>query len=161
MTTAIASNRRFLSLVFFLLVCYAAAAAGGVATALGSGQWYQNLQKPSWTPPDWIFSPIWTVLYGTMAVAAWLVWDRRHGQAFSALKLFAYQLGLNVLWSILFFGMRSPDAAAANVLVLWLLIGATIVAFHRIHRAAGLLMMPYWLWITYASVLNYRIAEIN
>ena len=161
MNTAAASHRRYLSLLVFLVVCYAAAAAGGVATALGRGNWYESLHKPDWTPPDWVFSPVWTALYGTMAVAAWLVWDRRHGEAFPALKLFAYQLGLNVLWSILFFGLRSPDAAAANIVVLWLLIGATTAAFFRIHRAAAYLMVPYWIWVTFAAALNFYIAENN
>jgi tryptophan-rich sensory protein len=96
-----------------------------------------------------------------MAVAAWLVWDRLHGGAFPALKLFAYQLGLNVLWSILFFALRSPDAAAAEIVVLWLLIGATTFSFLRIHRVAGYLLVPYWIWVTFAAALNYSIAQSN
>jgi tryptophan-rich sensory protein len=96
-----------------------------------------------------------------MAVSAWLVWDRLHGGAFPALKLFAYQLALNVLWSILFFGLRSPDAAAAEIIVLWLVLSATVVAFLRIRRIAGLLMAPYWAWVTFAAVLNISIAGSN
>jgi tryptophan-rich sensory protein len=161
MGAAAATNRRFVSLGFFLLVCFAASAAGGLATYPNIGNWYASLHKPEWTPPQELFGPIWTVLYATMAVSAWLVWDRLHGGAFPALKLFAYQLALNVLWSILFFGLRSPDAAAAEIIVLWLVLSATIVAFLRIRRIAGLLMAPYWAWVTFAAVLNISIAGSN
>jgi tryptophan-rich sensory protein len=155
------SNRRYVSLGFFLLLCFTAAAAGGLATYPNTGNWYASLLKPEWTPPHSVFAPIWSVLYGTMAVSAWLVWDRRRGEAFPALKLFAYQLGLNVLWSILFFGLRNPDAAAAEILVLWLLVTATAVAFHRVRRVAGWLMAPYWSWISFAAALNFSIAGRN
>ena len=108
-----------------------------------------------------MFEPVWTALYASMAVAAWLIWDRLHGAAFPALKLFAYQLGLNVIWSILFFTLRNPDAAATEVLVLWLVLGATTVSFLRIHRLAGMLMVPYWACVTFAAALNYSIAQTN
>jgi len=154
-------NRRFLSLGFFLLICFAAAATGGLATYPNVGGWYENLHKPDWTPPKDIFGPVWTALYASMAVSAWLVWERLHGAAFPALRLFGYQLGLNVLWSILFFALHNPDVAAAEIIVLWLLIGATTVAFLRVHRFAGFLMMPYWAWVTFAAALNYSIAQSN
>ncbi|HYP09750.1 MAG TPA: TspO/MBR family protein [Bryobacteraceae bacterium] len=156
-----ATHRRFRSLGFFLLICYAASAAGGLATYPNSGNWYGGLQKPDWTPPQEVFGPVWAVLYATMAVSAWLVWDRLHGGAFPALKLFVYQLGLNVLWCILFFGLRNPDAAAAEIVVLWLALSATVVAFLRIHRLAALLLAPYWLWISFATALNISIAGSN
>jgi len=95
------------------------------------------------------------------AVSAWLVWDRLHGAAFPALKLFAYQLGLNVLWSILFFSLQNPDAAAAEVIVLWLVIAATTLSFLRVHRLAGYLLLPYWAWMTFAAALNVSIAQSN
>ena len=96
-----------------------------------------------------------------MAISAWLVWDRLHGGAFPALKLFAYQLALNVLWSILFFGLQNPDAAAAEVIIFWLVLSATTVAFLRVRRVAGYLMAPYWGWVTFAAVLNISIANNN
>lgn len=161
MSTVAAANRRYLSLSFFLLICFAASAAGGLATYSNVAGWYEGLHKPSWTPPQTIFAPIWTILYASMAISAWLVWDRLHGAAFPALKLFGYQLGLNVLWSILFFALRNPDAAAAEIIVLWLLIGATTVSFLRVHRFAGLLLVPYWAWVTFAAALNYSIAQAN
>jgi tryptophan-rich sensory protein len=161
MRAAAASNRRYLSLGFFLLLCFTAAAAGALATYPNTGNWYASLMKPSWTPPQSVFGPVWTVLYTLMAVSAWLVWDRRHGEAFPALKLFAYQLGLNVLWSILFFGLRNIDAAAAEIIVLWMLVTATAFAFHRIRKLAGYLMAPYWAWVSFAAALNFSIAGSN
>jgi translocator protein len=157
MNTAAATNRRFFSLGFFLLICFAAS----LATYPKAADWYTNLRKPDWTPPREVFEPVWTALYASMAVAAWLIWDRLHGAAFPALKLFAYQLGLNVIWSILFFTLRNPDAAATEVLVLWLVLGATTVSFLRIHRLAGMLMVPYWACVTFAAALNYSIAQTN
>jgi translocator protein len=161
MAAAAATNRRFLSLGFFLLICFAASAAGGLATYPNIGNWYASLHKPDWTPPQYLFGPVWTVLYATMAVSAWLVWDRLHGGAFPALKLFAYQLALNVLWSILFFGLQNPDAAAAEVIIFWLVLSATTVAFLRVRRVAGYLMAPYWGWVTFAAALNISIASNN
>jgi translocator protein len=156
-----ASNRRLLSLGFFLTICFAASAAGGLLTYPTIGDWYNGLQKPAWTPPEELFGLIWNVLYGAMAVAAWLVWDRLHGAAFPALKLFAYQLALNVVWSILFFALRSPDLAAAEIVILWLVMGATTLSFWRIHVLAGWLMAPSWGWVTVAGALNIAIARSN
>lgn len=161
MSTAAAANRRFLSLGFFLVICFAASAAGGFATYYSLGGWYPDLRKPEWTPPSAVFGPVWTVLYAMMAVAAWLVWERYHGAAFPALKLFGYQLGMNVLWSIVFFGLRSPDAAASVIVVLWILIAATAFSFYRLHRLAGSLLIPYLMWVTFAAALNFSIAEQN
>jgi benzodiazapine receptor len=161
MNTATAINRRFLSLGFFLLICYAASAAGGLVTYPSIGDWYQNLQKPSWTPPAALLGPVWTVLYVMIAIAAWLVWDRFHGGSFPALKLFGYQLGLSVLWSILFFGLRNPDLAAAEIVVHWLLLAATTLAFYRLHRFAGFLLIPYLAWVTFAVFLNFSVANQN
>jgi tryptophan-rich sensory protein len=154
-------NRRFLSLGFFLLICYAASATSGLVNYPNITGWYQNLNKPDWTPPPSIFGPVLTLLYMLMAVAAWLVWDRLHGGAFPALRLFGYQLGLAVVWSLLFFGMRSPDTAAAAIIVLWLVICATMFAFLRIHRLAGILLAPHWIWVTFAAYLNVAIARNN
>jgi benzodiazapine receptor len=161
MSTAAATNRRFLSLSFFLLICYAAWAAGGSSRYPNVAAWYNHLHKPDWTPSHELFASIWMSFYGTMAIAAWLVWERLHGGAFPALKLFSYQLGLNVLWFILFFALRSPDAAAAEIVVLWLLSAATAIAFFKIHRLAGILLIPYCAGITFATVLNLSISQNN
>lgn len=154
--------RSALVLALCLAVCFAAAGLGGLATSRSVRTWYQKIERPGWTPPDWLFGPVWTVLYATMAVAAWLVW-RRAGWtgARAALALFAVQLFLNAGWSWLFFGLQSPGAALAELVVLWCAIVATVVAFWRVTPAAGLLLLPYLLWSTFAAALNLAIWRMN
>lgn len=159
MSSVAASNRRYLSLGFFLLICLAAASAGSLATYPTLEDWYDGLNRPHWTPSAGVFGPVWTALSTLLAIAAWLVWDRVHGGGFPALKLLGYQLGLNVLWSIVFFGLRDPDTAAAGIVVLWFLTGATTLSFFRIHRLAGTLLIPYWGWVTFTAALNFAIAQ--
>jgi len=135
----------------------------GAATARGVATWYPTLVKPSFNPPAWIFGPVWTLLYLMMGVAAFLVW--REGLASDgvriALAVFGVQLALNGLWSILFFGLRSPGWAFVEILVLWLAIGATVWVFWRVVPAAGALLLPYWAWVTFATVLNGSIWTLN
>src|SRR5581483_10582213 len=135
-----------------LAVCFGTAAVGGALTASGVRDWYPALNKPSWTPPDWVFGPVWTALYLMMALAAWPVW-RRAGwpRSRAALVLFAVQLVLNAAWSGLFFALRRPGAAFAEVILLWAAIFATLVAFGRVSAAATGLLVPYLLWVTYAT----------
>lgn len=133
---------------------------GGVATR--PGEWYASLDKPAWTPPGWIFGPVWTILYLMMGVAAWLVWERRGtGRAEAALTLFVVQLALNALWSWLFFGWHRIDLAVVEILILWLLIAATLSAFVRVRRAAGALLVPYLLWVSFAGALTLEIWRRN
>jgi tryptophan-rich sensory protein len=124
--------------------------------------WYAEIAKPSWTPPGWLFGPVWTVLYVMMAAAAWLVW-RTAGwpAARPALILFGVQLLLNAAWTPIFFGLHRPGLAFAEILALWAAIGATLVAFWRVFPAAALLLVPYWLWVSFASVLNCAIWRLN
>ena len=149
-----------LGLLASLSACFAVAALGGALTATSVGDWYQSVSAPSWTPADWVFGPVWTTLYATMAVAAWLVW-RRSGRYDAALLLFTVQLGLNLLWSALFFGLQSPGAALVEIAILWLAIAATVVAFWRRSRLAAALMVPYLLWVSYAAALNAAIWRLN
>jgi benzodiazapine receptor len=151
-----------IGLVAWVLVTFAAAGLGNWATMTSVGNWYQQLARPAWTPPDWVFGPVWTVLYLMMATAAWLVW--RQGGLLAArwpLGLFLAQLALNTLWSALFFGLRRPDLAAVEIVVLWVAILATVVAFWRRSTAAGWLLVPYLAWVTYAAGLNFEIARMN
>jgi len=146
-------------LVGWLALCYGAAVLGGLATP---GEWYESLSRPSWTPPNAVFGPVWTVLYGMMALAAWLVWkEKGFTGARVALTLFAVQLALNVGWSWIFFGLRSPGAAFAEIVLLWGAIALTMVAFWRIHRAAAILLAPYLAWVGFAAVLNFEIWRLN
>lgn len=146
----------------FLLICFAIAAAGGAVTATSVGDWYQSLAKPGFTPPDWLFAPVWTVLYVLMAVAAWRVW-RASGfsAARGALLAFVVQLALNLGWSVLFFGMNAIGAALAEMVALLTAIVVTLVLFIRIDRLAGILLLPYALWVGYALLLNASIWLMN
>jgi benzodiazapine receptor len=153
---------QIVGLVALLALCFAAAAAGGAATYPRIQGWYAELAKPPWTPPGWLFGPVWTALYTAMAVAAWLVW-RQAGLAGARwpLGLFAVQLGLNVAWSWLFFGLRSPGLGLIDILLLWIAIAATLASFWRRTTAAGLLLAPYLAWVTFAAVLNFAIWRLN
>ncbi|QDV33935.1 TspO/MBR family protein [Tautonia plasticadhaerens] len=155
-------GRDLLALVGFLALCFSAAGVGGWLTARGLGAWYDSLRKPSWNPPGAVFGPVWTLLYASMAVAAWLAW-RRSGWAGArgALLLFGLQLVLNVAWSGLFFGLRRPDLALLEIAALWLAILATLVAFARVRPLAGWLMAPYLLWVTFATALNFALWRLN
>jgi translocator protein len=154
--------RQAVGLAVALVVCFAAAGVGSVVTAPAIPVWYAGLNKPAWTPPNWLFGPVWTLLYFAMAVAAWLVWRARgFGGAAVPLGLFALQLALNPLWSFLFFGLRSPGAALFEIVLLWLSILATALAFRRASATAALLLLPYLLWVTYAAALNFQIWRAN
>lgn len=151
--------RAIAGLAVFVLVCFAAAGVGSAFTARSLDPWHAELRKPSWNPPNWLFGPVWTLLYLSMAVAAWLVWMK--GGSACALALFAAQLALNVGWSGLFFGLRSPGAAMVEIVVLWVAIVLTASAFWRVTPVAGWLMVPYLGWVTFASALNFAIWRLN
>jgi tryptophan-rich sensory protein len=148
-----------LGLIGFFGACFLVATSGAI---FRPGDWYENLAKPPWNPPNWLFPPAWTLLYIMIAVAGWLVW-RRAGFAGAGLALAVYgvQLLLNAGWSALFFGLRRPDLAMAEVVLLWLSILATILLFAPIHATAAWLMVPYLAWVTFAAVLNYAIWQRN
>jgi tryptophan-rich sensory protein len=155
-------RREFFGFVAFLGVCLAASAVGGAATASSVGTWYQSLAKPPFNPPDWLFAPVWSLLFFMMAVAGWRVW-RRAGlrDARSALTLFALQLVLNMSWSIVFFGLRSIGAALVEIFVLLLAILATAAVFWQRDRVAGMLFIPYAAWVGFAAVLNAALWQLN
>ena len=158
-----ANASQWLGLVIAVAVCFAAAAVGSHYTTPAIPTWYASLQKPAWNPPNWAFGPVWTLLYMMMAVAVWLVWRERGfaGAAALAIALFAIQLILNSLWSIIFFGWRRPGLALAEIFFLWAAIFATMLSFWRISHAAGWLMWPYLLWVTFAGFLNLSIWKLN
>ncbi len=148
-----------LGLLGWLFAAFAAAAVGAVAS-VDAPSFYAQLNKPSWAPPAGVFGPVWTVLYALMGVAAWLVW-RSPGPKRAALTLFGAQLAANALWSWLFFAWHRGALAAVEILVLLALIVAMIVAFCRISRLAALLMIPYLLWVSFASVLTWAVWRSN
>ncbi|MGE4220859.1 MAG: TspO/MBR family protein [Alphaproteobacteria bacterium] len=153
-------RRDLIALAGFVLLCLAVGGLGSVATASSVGSWYQQLAKPSFNPPDWVFAPVWTTLYVMIAIAGWRVWRRR---ALRGLPLMAYalQLALNLLWTVLFFGLRSPAAGAVEIVPLFAAILWTAVLFLRHDRWAGLLFLPYLLWVGFAAVLTVAIWSLN
>lgn len=153
--------RNLLALVGWLLLSFTASGVGSIAS-VNARNFYQTLERPSWAPPGWLFGPVWTTLFALMGIAAWLVWrERGWRNAQGGLTLFIVQLAVNALWSWLFFAWRMGTGAIVDVLLLWLLIVATIVAFWRVKPLAGMLLVPYLMWVTYASALTIWIVQRN
>jgi tryptophan-rich sensory protein len=150
------------ALLGFMALSYAVAAIGGWATASSVDSWYPTLRKPAFTPPDWLFGPVWTTLYAMIAVAGFRLWRRRSAPgAALALAAWGVQLGLNLLWSLIFFGARRIGLAAAEVLLLDLAVAAALALAFRVDRPAGLLLAPYLAWTGFATVLTLAIARLN
>ncbi|MES1210793.1 MAG: TspO/MBR family protein [Acidobacteriota bacterium] len=155
-------SRSLLALAGFAALCFAAAALGGIWTSGAIPTWYQEIAKPAWTPPSWLFGPVWTALYLAMGVAAWLVWKQGGWSARrGALTLFLVQLALNTAWSGLFFGLRNPALGMLDITLLWIAILLTLLAFRRVSAAAAWLFVPYLLWVTFAAALNVSIWRLN
>jgi benzodiazapine receptor len=151
-----------LSLAVFIGICLAVELIAGRFTAASVATWYVGLDKPAWTPPGWVFGPVWTVLYISMGVAAWLVWTRRAEAAVNLpLALFAAQLAVNAAWSGLFFTLRSPGLGLIAIVTLWFLVVATLLAFWLVRPPAGALLLPYLAWLSYAAALNFAIWRLN
>jgi tryptophan-rich sensory protein len=148
-----------LVLLGFLGACFLAAVTGAL---FRPGAWYERLKKPFWRPPNWLFAPVWSVLYIMIAVSGWLVW-REDGFAGAALPLgvYALQLLLNAAWTPLFFGLHRPDLGFVDIAFLWLSVIATIILFQPISVAAAVLLLPYLAWITFAAALNFAVWRLN
>lgn len=154
-------SRHLVGLAGWLAVCFAAAAVGGVASA-SAGSFYQALVRPPWAPPGWLFAPVWSVLYLMMGVAAWLVWRARGWRgAGAALGLFLVQLAANALWTWLFFVWHWGAGAMAEIVLLWLMIAATLLAFWRVRPLAGVLLLPYLGWVSFATALTFAVWQRN
>jgi tryptophan-rich sensory protein len=153
---------RWLALVFWFALCFAVAGIGASWTASEVTGWYRTLKRPSIAPPQWVFGPVWTLLYGLMAFAAWRVWMTAPSPARSwALGLFLAQLALNLAWSWIFFRKHAMGAALIEVVGLWGMIGVTTFGFSRVEVAAAWLMAPYLAWVTFAGVLNAAFWRLN
>lgn len=148
-------------MIFVFLGLVAAAALFGAQFL--PGPWYASLAKPAWNPPDWLFGPVWTVLYGMIAAAGWMAWRAGGGWRGAALPLGLWlaQLVLNAAWSWLFFGVRRMDLALFEITLLWLLILACVLQFWRIRPLAGAMMLPYLAWVGFAAFLNFTIWRLN
>lgn len=147
-------------LILCIAVCMGVGILGSRWTTPALSPWYAGLAKPSWTPPNWLFGPVWTCLYLMMAVAAWFVW-RRAGLGSLPMLFFAVQLVLNLAWSGIFFRLRSPGAGFGDIVLLWLAILITMVGFWRSVPLAGTLLAPYFAWVSYAAALNFSIWRMN
>ncbi len=147
-----------LSLLPFFAACFTAALSGAF---FRPGDWYEDLAKPSWRPPNWLFPPAWSVLYVCIAVAGWLVWRTGAPGVATSLAVYGVSLLLNAGWSAVFFGMRRVDWAFGELALLWLSIAATIAVFAPISTTAALLLAPYLVWVTFAGALNLSIWQLN
>ena len=158
---SLSKQKQILGLVGWLVVSFSASAVGAVAS-MQAKTFYSPLDQPNWAPSPGIFGPVWTVLYALMGIAAWLVWRsggfRPNRQA---LALFLLQLALNALWSWFFFAWQRGALAFVDILALWILILATLVSFWRVRPLAGVLLIPYLLWVSFASALNYYLLQLN
>ena len=147
-------SSNMLTFILFLALVASAAFFGG---QWGAGPWYRTLSKPSWTPPDWLFPAVWTLLYVLIAIAGWLVWDTDGANRPVLLTLWAAQLVFNALWSYIFFGRRDMRLALLDIVALWLAIGAFIVLAWPVNQLAAMLFVPYFVWVSYAMALNATI----
>ncbi|SNQ60274.1 TspO/MBR family protein [Candidatus Methanoperedens nitratireducens] len=152
-----------LKLVISVIVCLFAGFIGSVFTFPSIPTWYAALTKPLFNPPYWIFAPVWTILFILMGISLYLVWNKglQDKKVKISLFIFGVQLVLNVLWSFLFFGLHSPFYAFLEIIILWAAIVLTIVNFFKISRTAGLLLLPYILWVSFAAILNFSIWRLN
>jgi tryptophan-rich sensory protein len=150
---------RLTRLIVSILACQAAGMVGSIFTVQSIPAWYASLQKPWFSPPNWLFAPAWLSFYTLMGISLYIVWSRglKKKTVRAAIKIFAVQLVLNSLWSILFFGLQSPLYALMEIVVLWCAILYTIVKFYKISRNAGLILLPYLLWVSFAAVLNFSV----
>jgi len=153
--------KQIIGLVGWLLLSFAAAAIGAVAS-VQAATFYQQLAQPSWAPPASVFGPVWSVLYALMGIAAWLVWrDGGWRRQRGVLTLFVVQLAVNALWSWLFFAWHHGAPAFVDIVLLWLLIVATVIGFWRVRPLAGVLLLPYLCWVSFASALNFAVWHLN
>lgn len=155
--------KNIFKMIFAVVACELAGVVGSVFTVPSITAWYANLAKPDFAPPNWIFAPVWTMLFALMGVSAFLIWKRglKGKDVKIALGIFVGQLVLNVLWSIIFFGLRNPLGAFVEIIFLWLAILATISAFSKISKLAAWLLVPYILWVSFAAYLNFAVWNLN
>jgi benzodiazapine receptor len=155
--------KRIFHLILAVLICQGAGLIGSLFTTPAIPSWYTGLAKPVFSPPNWLFAPVWLSLYTLMGCAAYLIWNEgiAKKKVKTALIFFSIQLTLNSLWSVIFFGLRLPQAAFGGIIILWFFIFLTLLRFYKISKVAGLLLLPYILWVSFAAILNLTIAILN
>jgi len=155
-------KKSILPLLISILIVFSFGFIGSLFTTSSITNWYAFINKPLFSPPNWIFGPVWTLLYILMGVSAFLIWQKRDNlKTKPALIFYGIQLILNALWSIIFFGMHNPGLALLEIVILWLFILITLIKFYKINKTAGLLFIPYLAWVSFASILNYAIWMLN
>ncbi|MEP6670607.1 MAG: TspO/MBR family protein [Chthoniobacter sp.] len=158
----LSKKHHWLALFVLIFATFGLSAFGTLAVTSSLSVWYPSLAKPSWNPPSAVFGPVWTVLYLMMAVAAWLVWRRgSEAEVVPAMTAYFGQLVLNILWSLIFFGLKAPGWAVFDIVVLWVAIIVAIAQFGKVSRIAAWLLVPYLAWVTFASLLNITIWRMN
>lgn len=155
--------KRIVGFLIAIAVCFGAGLIGTIFTYSSIPTWYAFLHKPFFNPPNWIFGPVWTLLYIMMGIAAYLIWEKGWGkkEVQQSLLYFALQLGFNTAWSIVFFGYHSPWKAFIVIVILWFLILETIIRFTKLSKTAAWLLVPYIAWVSFASILNLAVAILN
>ncbi len=150
-------------LIISILICEGAGIIGSLFTMSQIKSWYAGIKKPSFNPPGWIFGPVWSILFLLMGVSLYLVWSGGISgiPIETEITIFGIQLALNILWSILFFGIHSPRLAFVDIIFLWAMILLTVFEFYSINNTAGLLLVPYFLWVSFALILNFEIWKLN
>lgn len=153
---------KFLKLMICLAIPLLVGSIAGLATTPNIKEWYQYLQKPVFSPPNWIFGPVWTLLYILMGVGLYLIWESEKSDLRSkAIKIFSVQLALNFAWSFIFFEFRLTGVAFFEILLVWIAVLGMIISFYRVNKLAALLQIPYILWVTFASALNGAVWYLN
>lgn len=155
--------KNFLKLIGSVLLCELVGIMSTPFTIASIPTWYRTLNKPFFSPPNWIFGPVWTILYALMGVSLYLVWEKgiKNRKTKTALLYFFIQLALNFLWTFIFFGFHSPLAAFVTIVILWIMILVSIRKFYPLSKTAAYLLIPYILWVSFASVLNFSIIVLN
>jgi len=162
-TTTWSKSRTYIRLIVAVVICQVAGMIGSLFTTPSIASWYAALRKPDFTPPNWLFGPVWTTLYLLMGISFYIIWNasserRNPGRA---IAIFAVQLALNILWSYLFFALRSPRLGLIEIIAMWVAILATIISFSKILKTSALMLVPYLIWVSLASYLNYMIVVLN
>jgi len=152
---------KFTKFISAVGICFVAAGVGSIATFSQIPTWYTTIVKPTWNPPNWLFGPVWTLLYLLMAISLFLLWTNKNKFKTSAVNIFYIQLVLNVAWSWIFFGWHRLDIALIEIVVLWVAIIKTIIYSYKVNKTAGLVLIPYVIWVSFAGFLNYTIWMLN
>jgi len=155
--------KNIMKLISAIVICQLAGVIGSIFTSPAISTWYAGLQRPEFSPPNWVFGPVWITLYAMMGISLFLIWEKglKKKQSKTAVSVFGVQLALNAIWSLLFFGLQSPFYAFIEIIFLWVAIAATIVLFYKISKPASWLLLPYIIWVSFAAFLNYSIWILN